>query len=736
LIDTLFPSTLDRLREHVTIGPIAQDTNQFLWPAQFRDDGSLAFENFVMMLMKKHPLFEMFSNSKHNYTRLERGKLMMLSITTRMAVVAMVLRYCQNLAGCEVYSNDESVCEEAVADRFGNSQCQYNAEWMECSAKAPIFRQQYVLVAWVVSYIVDRVIFAFFKFWFGTRGLKPHEAKEEQLLADKRALERKLERSPDAGRKSARRSIRDEAARTKLQDDMATRKINMKTRLRRVSMSIGEESSAFSESAQVQLDDFWYQLKEQLPSFLRVMLQKKTAKDLILEGKNFQKSIKIAVAVCQACDIPTSRFKLSDAMEDYNNQPTWKRWLLCWRPPPLPVIIFLDVHQKRKKFQSIQASLRISPAVVQKGVLMDLLHAQKLHPIASLIYQLNGHDHEAVQATVDVKIKLLVKIIASFYFVILASVLLVFALKCESAIADMWGVTMGIYLAFDAVVLPLKILVVHVILPRSIRDDLHHLAMNAWTHKLIARAPPPHPPPPAIRKAVKKGKKSRVLTVSLDVQPKAADAVKERSKLFSFEEDMVRIFGLSRESVNDPETDYFMYYLDKIRARHSRFGACESPEEAANDQGRGNANPEFSALLVVTLLVNRFLSCYFLVTLPFDEPHRDWVDNVARCVVTGTRAVSRAMRATRKWVVALPGRVRKWRRSRREKWEKQAKHRSGLTLVGGGRRRLSVSAGLSHISAKVHPRMPSTKHVRGLTFSRDVKEDVGKRRFSTGFFVA
>ena len=209
LIDTLFPSTLDRLREHVTIGPIAQDTNQFLWPVQFRDDGSLAFENFVMMLMKKHPLFEMFSNSKHNYTRLERGKLMMLSITTRMAVVAMVLRYCQNLAGCEVYSNDESVCEEAVADRFGNSQCQYNAEWMECSAKAPIFRQQYVLVAWVVSYIVDRVIFAFFKFWFGTRGLKPHEAKEEQLLADKRALERKLERSPDAGRKSARRSIRD-----------------------------------------------------------------------------------------------------------------------------------------------------------------------------------------------------------------------------------------------------------------------------------------------------------------------------------------------------------------------------------------------------------------------------------------------------------------------------------------------------------------------------------------------
>ena len=95
-----------RLREHVTVGPIAQDTNQFLWSVQFRDDGSLAFENFVMMLMKKHPLFEMFSNSKHNYARLERGKLMMLSITTRMAVVAMVLRCCQNLAGCEVYSND------------------------------------------------------------------------------------------------------------------------------------------------------------------------------------------------------------------------------------------------------------------------------------------------------------------------------------------------------------------------------------------------------------------------------------------------------------------------------------------------------------------------------------------------------------------------------------------------------------------------------------------------------
>jgi hypothetical protein len=52
-------------------------------------------------------------------------------------------------------------------------------------------------------------------------------------------------------------------------------------------------------------------------------------------------------------------------------------------------MIFRDIADKRRKFVTLKRSLSLSPVVVQKGVLMDMLHAQNLHGTSSYIYQMN-----------------------------------------------------------------------------------------------------------------------------------------------------------------------------------------------------------------------------------------------------------------------------------------------------------------------------------------------------------
>ncbi len=326
----------------------------------------------------------------------------------------------------------------------------------------------------------------------------------------------------------------------------------------------------------------------------------------------------------------------------------------------------------------------------------------------------------------DVKAKFVAVLVAWMYVGVLSTILLQFSLVCEPAIALTWGVTMGVYLVWDVVVLPLHIFVVHVLLPRYIRDELRHVDIgNEWKEKLVAKAPPPlplpkktHPPLPLARKQrsddvptkhkFATAKTSRGAPVPVGIQPRDVPLSGEKrdSKLFSFDDDIDKVLGLS-----NVEQDFFQWYVRKIKGSRCVAALLKKPGED-HATAINSVESSFSLSLTMTVLLNRLLARYFLVTSPFDEPHRDGLEVLVHLVEAGRRRVGK-MRHN--WVRGRVGTFLTTLQPTLREWNK-SKSTGTIRKSTGSRRRVSVfvlsAAAAARASAKVAPLMDRGKQKR------------------------
>jgi hypothetical protein len=325
---------------------------------------------------------------------------------------------------------------------------------------------------------------------------------------------------------------------------------------------------------------------------------------------------------------------------------------------------------------------------------------------------LDSHGYEAAQVIVNVKAKFVAVFVAWMYVGVLSTILLEFSLDCEPAIALTWGVTMGVYLVWDLVVLPLHIFVMHVLLPRYIRDELRHVDIgHEWKEKLVAKAPPPLPlakkaPSSLARKQRSDdvptkqkfiiAKTTRGAPVPVDVQPRDVPLSEETrdGKLFQFDAEFEKVLGLS-----DVEQNFFQWYVRKIKGSRCVAAPLKKPgEDHATVIKR--AEPSFSLSLTMTVLLNRLLARHFLVTSPFYEPHRDGLELLIHLVETGRRRVGK-MRHD--WVRGRVGTFLTTLRATLREWSKSTSTKRKST---GNRRRVSVfvlTAAATRASAKVVP---------------------------------
>jgi hypothetical protein len=130
------------------------------------------------------------------------------------------------------------------------------------------------------------------------------------------------------------------------------------------------------------MTEFWKRVVHRFPTACNRQQPFKTPE--------LQHNLSICVAVCRACGLSINQSELKGLLDLRKRRSRWEALVFhFWKLPPLPVMIFHDIADKRRKFATLKRSLSLSPIVVQKGVLMDMLHAQKLHGTSSYIYQMN-----------------------------------------------------------------------------------------------------------------------------------------------------------------------------------------------------------------------------------------------------------------------------------------------------------------------------------------------------------